>query len=43
MSNGGIVFVELVELALFEEDNRIPQVLLDSPILLLEGRELVPG
>src|ERR1700743_564380 len=43
VSDGCIVLVELIEFALFEEYNRVPEFLLDFPILLLEGREASPG
>jgi hypothetical protein len=37
VADGGIILVQLVELALLEEDDRVPQVFLDVPVLLLKG------
>ena len=42
MTNSGIVLVELIELALLEENNSVPEFLLDLPVLLLERRESGP-
>ena len=43
MSNPRVLLVQLQELALLEEQDRVEVGLLDLPELLLERRELVPG
>ena len=42
MPDARILFVQLQELALLEEQDRVEVVLLDLPELLLERRKLVP-
>jgi len=42
MTNRSVVLVQFVELSLFEENDRIPKVLFDFPVLLLECREVRP-
>ena len=40
VTDGCIVFIKLIEFALLEENDGVPELLLDLPILLLKWREL---
>ena len=43
MSDSCVVLLQLVKLALLEEDHSVPELLLNFPVLLLERRELAPS
>ena len=43
MSDTGVFFVQLQELALLKEENRVEMILLDLPELLLEWGKLLPS
>ena len=42
MADGSVVFVEFIELSLLEEDDCVPQLLFNFPILLFKRSEIIP-
>ena len=41
--NSGIILVKFIELSFFKENNSIPHLTFDFPVLLLKSSKLCPG